>query len=66
MSTTIEERFNNVRKYQREDWESYMARCKALYNNLNGGDPNYDKAKPRRIKEQFFINYFFTYNTRSE
>ena len=54
MSTTMEERFNNVRKYQREDWESYIARCKALYNNLNSDDPNYDRAKPRRIKEQFF------------
>ena len=54
MSTTMEERFNHVKKYQREDWETYMARCKTLYSNLKGSDPNHDKARIRRIKEQFF------------
>ena len=53
-STTMEERFNNVKRYRREDWETYMARCKTLYSNLGGSDPNHDKAKARRIKERFF------------
>jgi len=54
MRTTGEERFNSIKKHSKEDWEGYMARCENLYDKMGNGDPNHSKARPRRIKEQFF------------
>ena len=54
MRTTGEERFNSTKKHSKEDWEGYMARCENLYDKMGNGDPNHSKARPRRIKEQFF------------
>jgi hypothetical protein len=54
MGTTGEERFNNIKRHPGEDLEGYMARCANSYDKMGNGDPNHSKARPRRIKEQFF------------